>query len=158
MEPIMAQATTDVSYQSTSPAVFTHPNLLVPKKFKKNGKETGEAKYSLSPVLAADHPDLAPMKAAVMQAAKQKWPGRDIVAAAKAGELKLPFTSGDKMIAKRKAKVEAAGKTYDGSDDWMAGHTVFKASSQFPVALAVAANGGSVDVTEENKALYKGHF
>lgn len=155
----MAQATTDVSFQTTTPAIFAHPNLIVPKKFKgSNGKEKGEAKFSLSLVLASDNPDLPGMKAAIVQAAKQKWPEKDIKALAKAGELKLPFTSGDKLIEKRKAKLAAAGKEYTGDADYQAGCTVFKSSSQFPVGLAVAVNGNMVDMTEDNKAVLKNAF
>lgn len=155
----MAQASTDIIFQMTHPAVMAHPNLIVPKKFKgSNGKEKGEAKHSVVMVLSADHPDIKGMKAAIVQAAKQKWPSRDIAAAAKAGELKLPFTAGNKMIEKRKAKVEAQGKPYNGDADFQKDCTVFKAASLFPVGLAVAVNGAWVDVTDDNRVVLQKAF
>lgn len=151
----MAASTHDVKYLMTKPGVMAHPNLITPKAFKAGAKP----QYSVSFVLDQDHPDVAPLKAAILQAAKAKWPGKDIAAEVKSGALKVPFTQGDKQIERRKKKLADAGKEYKGDADFQSGKILFKASSEFPTALGVRVKGqGDIDVTDENKALHKNAF
>lgn len=152
----MVDKSSDISYRMTKPGIAAHPNLLVPKPFK--NKPGAKPMYSISVVLDQDHPDAAPMKKCIMEAAKAKWPGLDISAEVKAGKLKVPFTQGDKLVAQRKAKLTAAGKEYKGDADFQAGKIVFKASTEFPVGLGVRTPQGDVDVTDDNKGLHKNAF
>src|ERR1700690_772202 len=155
MENYMAANTHDVKYLMTKPGVMAHPNLITPKAFKPGAKPM----YSVSFVLDQDHPDVAPLKAAILAAAKSKWPGKDIVAEAKAGKLKVPFLMWDRETEKRKKKLADAGKEYKGDAEFQAGKIVFKSSSEFPTALGVRVKGqGDIDVTDENKALHKNAF
>jgi hypothetical protein len=148
-----------VSFDITVPVVLAHPNLLEAKKYKRNGKETGDAKFSASFVFDADHPELENLKKAAIKAAREMWPDRDIPAAFKAGELKFPWTSGDKLIEKRSARLKKDNKEYDGKADYMKGKVVVKASSKFDVALAAVVSGKIIDLdSPELKAKHKGLF
>ena len=158
----MANNAHDIRYTMTKQGIMAHPHVITPVAYSPDGKPArADAKksYSCSFVLDLDHPDVAPMKAAIVAAAKAKWPGLDIAAEAAAGRLKVPFSSGDKQIAKRTTKLKAKGKEYTGDADFQKGKIVFKASSDFPPALGVRVLGqGDIDVTEDNKGLHKGAF
>lgn len=146
-------------YQINSPALLAHPHVLEPVPFKDaRGKIKGDPKYSALFVLKNDHPDIGPMKFMILAVAKAKWPDKDIIAEVKAGNLKMPFASGDKIADKRVAKLKAAGKEDDQRGDFQRGCTVFKSSSQYPPGLGVLVNKVLVDVTPDNKALHKGAF
>ena len=147
-------------FSLTVPAVMSFPHLLEPAKFKRNGREQGEAKYGASFLFAIDpaHPDTAGIKSKVLEVAKAKWPGRDVAGDYKAGKLKLPFTSGDKLCDKRVAKLKAAGKDDDHKGDFQKGHLVLKAASKYAPNLAVIANGKIVDLDGSNKEAFKGQF
>ena len=142
-----------------NPVVMSFPTLFEPKKFKSNGKESGEAKYSASFVFDADNPDFNIVKSTALAVAKAKWPGRDIAGDFKAGKFNLPFTPGNTMIAERKAKLAASGKEYDGKADFMAGKLVLKTSSKFAPRLACIENGKiTPDLEGAALALNKGKF
>lgn len=146
-------------YQVNTPVIMGHPHVLEPAQFKgKNGKPKGDPSYSGIFVFKNEHPDLAALKALIVATAKAKWPDQDVVAKMKAGEIKLPFGSGDKIADKRVAALKAAGKEDDKRGDFQRGCTVFKSSSQYPPGLGVVANGAIVDVTQDNKALHKDKF
>ena len=148
-----------ITFDFTAPALLAHPNLLEAKKYKRNGKETGDAKFSASFVLDADHPDLEPMKKTAIKAARELWPDRDIGAAFKAGEIVFPWKSGDKLADKRVARLKKDGKEDDGKADFMRGKIVIKASSKFDVSLAAVVNGKIVDLDSlELKNRHKGLF
>lgn len=151
--------TVESFYQVNTPALLAFPHVLDPAPFKgANGKPKGDPKYSATFPMKADHPDIAGLKSKVIEVAKAKWPGRDIIAAAKAGDLKLPFTSGDKMLEKRMTKIKADGKDYDGRSDFLKGTIVFKAKSDYPPSLGVVVNKAIVEVTPDNKAVHRGVF
>ena len=155
----MAKNAHDIRYTMTKPAIMAHPHVIVPVAYGQNPKPDAKKSYSCSFVLPQDHPDVAPMKAAIVAAATAMWPGLNIVAEVGAGKLKVPFSQGDKMIAKRVAKLKAGGKEYKGDADFQKGMIVFKASSDFPPALGVRIAGqGDIDVTEDNKGLHKNAF
>ena len=151
-----------LKYTMTKPAIGLYiEGAVEPRAYAPNGqkpKPDAKKSYSGSFVLDADHPDVAGMKDTILKAAQAEWPGRDIKDAVAKGELKMPFTSGDKMIAKRAKKRVAAGKEADTVLDFLKGKLVFKASSDFPVALGVRVNGSPIDVTEDNKAIHKKAF
>ena len=91
------------------------PNLFVPRAFKRNGKDAGEAKYSLT--MLFDPKDIGPLKDAIRHVINEKWPARD------PKTLKLPLASGDAQAAKSEARKK------DGS--FFKGTVVLKASSKF---------------------------
>lgn len=148
-----------IAFDLTAPAIIAHPNLLEAKAFKRDGKETGPPKFSVSFVMAPDHPDLAGLKKSALEAAKAEWPGRDIGDAFKKGDIVFPWKSGDKLIERQTAQLKKKGKTYDGKGDFMKGKVVVKASSKFQPGLAVVAGGRIVDLdTPELIAKHKGQF
>jgi hypothetical protein len=147
-------------YQVNTPCTLGHPNLLEPSAFKdpKTKKAKGDPTYSGIFVFKNGHPDLPGLKTKILEAAKAKWPDKNIVEEAKAGNIKMPFANGDKLADKRVAKLKAAGKEDDHRGDFQRGGTVFRASSKFPPGLGVVSNKAIVDITDENKALHKGAF
>lgn len=145
-------------YQVNTPVLMGHPHVVEPVAFKHNGKAKGDPSYSAIFVFKPDHPDVAPLKAAIIAAAKALWPDRDIVGDVKAGKLKVPFSSGDKIADKRVAELKAAGKEDDKRGDFQRGCIVFKSSSQYPPGLGVVSNGAIVEVNSDNKALHKDKF
>lgn len=145
----------------TTPVVMIFPNVVVAVPYKIKGKPTGEPAFGASFVFPPTHPELAALKAAIVAVAKEKWPGRDIGADYVKGQLMLPFTKGDKLIADRQAQLTAAGKQYRGENDFMAGALVVKAGTKkFPPQLGYwdAAQRKWIDLTEENKATHAGKF
>lgn len=146
------------SFDLTVPVVMSHPHLLVAQKFKRNGKEQGEPKFSASFVLPADNADLAGLKAKAMAVAKAKWPGRNIAEDFKAKAFAFPFSAGDALIAKRVKKLSDANKEYAGDADFQKGATILKGSSKFQPRLAVVANGSIVDLTAQTLAAHTAKF
>ena len=143
----------------TEPVVMAFPNVLEAKKFKRNGKEQGEAKFSASFPLTPDCHDLAVVKARIMAVAKAKWPGRDISKDVKEGNFKLPYASGNSLIAKREAKLKAQGKEYKGDADFMKDTIVLKASSKYQPTLAFIENGSiSPNLEGASLSAHKGKF
>lgn len=145
-------------FNSTKPVVMSFPNLIEARKFKRNGKETGEAKFDASFNFPPDHPDLKTLKEIAVSVAKAKWPGRDLGADVKSGELKLPWDTGDRLIAKRQAKLQKAGKPADEKGDFMKGLVVLKSSSKYEPRLALAENGKVVDLEGAARAASKAKF
>jgi hypothetical protein len=156
----MSDPQTSGLYSFTQAAVMAHPSVIEPKKFKRNGKETGEAKYSASFVLKPDSPDFAGLKASAIAVAKAKWPGRDIGVDYKAGTLKFPWAAGDKLAERRieKRKKEGKDPADDGKGDFMKGFVVVKSSSKYEPGLAVFVNGKPVDLEGAARALNKNQF
>ncbi len=148
----MAEAQNQVSYIFTSPAVTAFPALLEPRKFKRNGRETGDPKFGGTWLLGPDHPDLAGVKAAAAKAAQAKWPGRSLA------ELKFPFSVGDKMCAERIARLKKEGKDDDGKGDFMKGHTLLKAGSKYRPKLAFIQNGKIIEIDDESLKVHGGKF
>lgn len=132
------------SYTLQLPAIMAFPSLLEARKFKRAGKETGEAKFGASFVLDPTSPDLVEAKNYAAAAAKAKWPGLTSFA-----DLKFPFQSGDKMIEERKAKLQKEGKEYDGKLDFVKGKVVIKAGSKFRPKLAILVGGKIVELDDD---------
>lgn len=148
-----------LQYKMTKPAMQLYPQVLTPKAFGSNPKPTDKKSYSISFVFEPDHPDVAGQKAQMLAAAKAKWPGLDIKAEVAAGRMRMPFTTGDKMIERRNKKAVAAGKTPDGKLDFLKGKIVFRTASDFPPALGVRVKGqGDIDLTEDTKGTHKDAF
>ena len=151
-----------LKYTMTKPAIgFYIEGAVEPKAYAPNGqkpKPDAKKSYNGSFVVDLDHPDVAGMKGQILAAAQAEWPGRNIKEAVAKGELKMPFTTGEKLIERRAKKRIAAGKEADDVLDFLKGKLVFKASSDFPVALGVFVDGKAIDITEDNKALHKKAF
>lgn len=135
-------------FNATIPVILAHPALYVPRAFKdKKGKEQGEPKFSANFVFEPDSPDLTAAKKVAAAVAKAKWPG------AKMTDLAFPFTSGDKLADKRKAK---SGKD-DG--DYQRGKVVLVARSKYAPRLSVIEGGKIVELEDDVlKTKYKNKF
>src|SRR3990167_1161148 len=152
----------NLKYTMTAPASMLYPTVIEPKAYAPPGtkaKPDAKKSYSNSFYMLPDHPDVKAMKGQLVAAAKAKWPGPNSGGELQAGRMQLPFTTGEKLIAKRTKKLTAAGKEDDHKLDFLKGMVVFKASSDFPVALGVRVKGqGDIDVTAENKGIHKDAF
>lgn len=147
---------------TTSPVVMAFQGSLIEaKKFKRNGKESGEPKHSASFIFDPSSPDLARLKAAALSVASAKWPGRDIGADYRAGKFGLPFSNGNAAIENTKKSLTDKGKEYDGRADFMKDKIVLKASTgaDYPPRLAVL-EGNTISPVLQGPALAanKGKF
>ncbi len=130
----------------TKPVVMAFPHLFKPVKFKdKQGRESGEEKFSANFVIPSDHPDLSGMKAIAAKVAKARWPGVDLKT------LAFPFQSGTAQADKRKA----AGKE-DG--EYTRGCAVIAARSKYEPRLSGTENGKIVDYDLKSAELSKKFF
>lgn len=136
---------TDGIYNLTAPAIMTFPALYEARKFKANGKESGEPKFGANFTFEANSEDLKNIKQLAGKIARAKWPDRDLKT------LKFPFTAGDKLADKRKA----AGKD-DG--EWQRGKVMISARSKFEPRLAVVLNGKVTDLDGDLKMKSKNQF
>lgn len=129
----------------TRPVIQTFPNLDEAKAVKgPNGKPSGEPKFSDNFEFEPDHTDYATLKAAAVAVAKAKWPGRDLK------ELAFPFSNGDKLADKAKAK---------GKDrEFSRGKVVLVSRSKFQPILSVVEGGKIVEIDGNDKAKIKKLF
>src|SRR5579859_7428900 len=140
----MSEESTEGRIKNTAPEVMSFPNLEEPRAVKRNGKETGKKKYSLNLELEPDGDTLKAFKAEAVKVARAKWPGVDLAT------LKFPFTNGDTLAEKAKAK---------GKDrEFSRGKVVFTARTEFQPTLSVLKGGKIVDVDGEAKAEIKKLF
>lgn len=119
------------------PVMTSFPQLFEAKAVMRKGKPTGEPKFSANfefhPV--NDKAELDALKAKAAAVAKAKWPGRDLK------ELAFPFTSGDKLADKAKAK---------GKDrEWSRGLVVLTSRSKFQPQLSIFENGKIIDLDSD---------
>src|SRR6185437_547486 len=125
----------------TKPVIMAHPHLDAPKAIVKGGKE----KYSATFVVPQNHADFERLKTLVLGAASEKFPGQDIMTTIK----NWPWRSGTVEADTRKAKMEAAGKAYDGSGEFQRGHLFLVGRSDNPPVLAGFENGKMVEYPEQ---------
>lgn len=138
-------------YSFTEPQVAAFCTVTEAKKFKRKGKETGEAKFSATFIFKPDSKDLAAAKAKAVEVFKAKFPGKELKGA------KFPFANGDTEAAKRLAKLAAENK--EGPKyDFLAGHICMKAASKYPVQLAIIEGGKIIDLSPEAVASHKSKF
>lgn len=132
----MADEANSGVYDTTHPVTMFFPNLDKPRAFKgKNGKDNGEPKYSANFGMAADHPDLLPMKRVALAVAKAQWPGRDIKT------LAFPFLNGSDRADKAKAR----GKNSEHERNLV----VMPARSKFEPRLSAIVNRQIVEYDDE---------
>jgi hypothetical protein len=118
------------------------PNLFEARAVQRNGKDTGEAKYSLAMLFdASEQADgIKQMKHLAAKVAKERWPNRDL------GELTFPFKDG----AKEKQKAESKNK----NGDFYEGMVVLKAASKFQPGVV----GPNKQEIMDTKQIYSGCY
>ncbi len=146
----MAQNETTGIYQLTTPVTMTFPNLMEAKAVMLKGKATGDPKFSANFEFAADHPDLQALKAKAVEIARAMWPNRDFASDVAANNFSFPFTNGDKLADKAKAK--------NKDREFSRGKAVLTSRSKFEPKLAVLENGKLVDYEGDRRALAKNKF
>ena len=156
-------ANTDTKFTMTAPASLYFPSLIEPKAYVPKGKKAApdaKKKFSSSFLFAADHPDVGPLKAAILAAAKSLFPTLNIADEYKAGRFKLPFRAGEKELQVYQSKLTEQGKEYTGQRDWLKGKIKFQADSgeDIPPKLGVRKDGQDIDITAENRGLHKAAF
>ncbi len=135
----------DGIFNLTQPVVMSFPQLFEPKAFKKNGRETGESKYSANFLFNPDSEDLRAMKILAAKIARAKWPDKQF------SELAFPFISGDKLAEESKNK----GK----NSDYTRGKIIVTGRSKFEPKLAHIENNKMIDLeTEIQKTAAKNKF
>lgn len=155
----MSQNKVDGRYALTVPArmPFGDPftaKIVIKEKGKyvvrepKTPAEAATAKFSITFMLGADSPDLIPMKQKAVQVAQAQWPGRDMK------ELKFPWETGDKRIAKEKATAEKEGRK-PRDNAFMAGNLLVTARTKNRPALAYIENGQIIDVNDATLSIAK---
>lgn len=139
----MSQPEGIMTFGIAQQARVVFPHLFVPQRYKRNGKESGEPKYSASFLLEKDHLDLAALKKKAAEVAQAKFPGVDLKT------LKFPFTDGNKL------KTQAEANDKDGSfyEDMI----VLKTSSQFEPQVLDGRNDPPTE-TVDQKIIYSGCF
>lgn len=147
------------NYELLLPGIALYPNLLVAKKVKKNGREVGDAKFSLNLALDLDHPDLLPMKKLAAKLALAQWPGRDLrLQPPSPDALQFPFTDGTLLADKAKAKVDA-GTTGAKPSEFTRGKIIIPCRSKYQPAMACFVNGRATDLnTDELRQLHADKF
>ena len=147
------------NYELTAPVIALYPNLMVAKKVKKNGREVGEAKFSLNLAVRLDHPDLLPMKRLCAKLALEKWPGRDLrLQAPNPDALAFPFTDGTILADKAKARVEARAEGAKLAE-FNRGFIIIPCRSKFQPAMECFINGKPTILdTPELRELHKDKF
>lgn len=138
-------------YTLAKPARSLYLNAVTARGAKlRNGKES-DPKFDATVMIKFDEADYAGVRAAIVAAAGEKWPGRSIGPEIAAGTFNVPFSDGDKHADAQKEK---------GKDREVArGHKLLKASSKFQPTLSIIAGGAVVDLdTPEAVALHKSKF
>lgn len=137
-------------YAFPVPIPSTFPNLLEAKAVQRNGKATGEAKFSLNfegdPQVEAHAKWIAGVKAKALEVARAKWPGRDFAAESRTVDKEglkriptfvFPWSNGSDLADGAKAR---------GKDrEFSRGKFVLTARSKFQPRLSAIVGGKLVD-------------
>lgn len=158
-------------FQVTKPVTGTFFNIVEAKSVTRNGKPTGDPKFSANAEFEPDHPGLAALKAKLMEVAKAKWPNRNFAAEARTSitiknddgteeiikripTFVFPITSGTKLADDAKAK---------GKDrEFSRGKAVVTSRSKYRPNLAVLVGGKLIDLDSDEavkanaRAFYSG--
>lgn len=132
------------------PAVFL--NLAEPRRVSNSQHE--EPTYSARFELEPDSEDLKRIRAKIVAAAREKWPGMDVAAAIKSGELQVTLTAGDVLADKAKAK----GK----DQEWARGKMCLTARSKMQPSIGYLDDGKIVELKDSaaikaaSKHIYSG--
>lgn len=130
-------------------AIF--PTLFTPKPYKdKNGKPKGDPKYSLSFLFPEDFSELKALRKKAAQVLKAAYPDADIKKA------KMPFTKGERMIAKEEKAAKAKGRE-PRDTSFYEDAVVLKTSSKFAPTVLDARKNPPVE-TEDAKLVFSGCY
>jgi hypothetical protein len=142
-----------ISYIMTAPATGAYPTLFTPRAFKDaKGVESPNKNFSLTLLFRPEHPDLPGIRAKLLEAAKQEWPGAD---EAFLKSVQWPLQSGDAQADKAKAK----NKDHEHLRGLLVMNTA--TGESFPPGLGVIRNGAAVDVPflpAEARSAFSGDF
>ena len=147
------------TFVSLTPTTGTFLNVLEPKAVMKNGKATGDPKYSANFEFDLDHVELKAVKDLAVKAAKEKWPGRAIGKESskkdengnpKQPTFIFPWTLGDDLAEHAKKR----GKNREFSR----GKLVLTARSKYEPRLSAIINGRMVDLEGDARAKSKNLF
>lgn len=154
-------------YGTPIPVPTTFPNLLEAKAVQRNGKATGEPKFSTNVELDPENPDhakvIADIKAKALEIARAKWPGRDFAKEAsktykdEEGKLQkklptfvFPWSNGTELADAAKAK---------GKDrEFSRGKFVLTARSKFQPGLSAIVGGKLVEFEGDAVKANKQYF
>lgn len=153
----------DNSFTTSQPVTLINVNVIEPRKFKPKGskKEVGEAKYSLQGLLDPESDDFKSLKDVAIAVAREKWPGMNIGEEYKNGRFKMPWTTGDKRIARARKDAQNAGEDFNESRyEHLAGKIIVSASTKKTrPALGYVNNGKIVDLLDDAAvSMNKGKF
>ena len=147
----MSNAQIDGRITMQAPCSAMHLNLFEPLAFKDAaGKPKGEPKYSALFRLKPENPELARIKAKMVEVAKTAFPG---VAMA---DIKFPIKNGEALQKQAQLKARQKGETDEAKlaqrgRDYL-GFVCLKAASKFPPALGLLESNEIVEVNEQTKA------
>lgn len=134
----------------TVPVILSFPNLDEARSVKKNGKPTGEPKFSASFEFDPTSDTLKTIKAEALAVAKEANPGRDVAGDFKNKEFAFPWTSGDKLAEKA---------VKNGKDrEWSRGKVVVTARSKYQPILSQLQGGKINEIDGELKPIIKKAF
>lgn len=116
-----------VALQQAGGVLTSFPNVIEKTQVKRNGKPTGEPKYSANFEFEPDSPDLARCKAAAVAVAREQWPGVDLKT------LKFPFEDGTRLADKAEANSKKR--------EWSRGKAVLTARTTTELELSAIVAG-----------------
>lgn len=152
-------------FQINQPTVSTFPNLLEAKAVQRNGKATGEPKFSINIEIDPEtQPDLArAIKGKALEIARAKWPGRDFAKEAaktykdaegavnkKLPTFVFPWSSGTELADNAKAK--------NKDREFSRGKLVLTARSKFQPGLSAIVGGKLVEYDSDSVKNAKSYF
>jgi len=144
-----------VKSQDPQGTLASFPNVVTKTRVKRNGKETGEPKYSINFEFEPGSDDLKRCKAAAVAVAREAKPGVDLAT------LKFPFENGDKLADKAKTENEKSGHPNYGKNklrEWSRGKAVLTARTTTELEIGLIANGSYRTFEGENRVLAKPYF
>jgi hypothetical protein len=135
-----------VLFAATTPVLMTFPNLLEAKRVKRNGKETGDPKYSANFEFDLANADQVAMLTALrdemLRIAAERWPHMMPVTDLYGGPINFPVTRGDFLADKAKAK--------DKDREFSRGKVVLVARSKYQPNLSALLGGKLVEFNSED--------
>lgn len=132
-----------IKFDSHEPWTGTFLNLDKPRTITQSPREV--PKFSGNFEIDKGSSEEKRVRAAIVEAARQKWPNMDVGTAIREGRLNVPIADGDKLADKAKQKSEDTGK--QRLREWSRGKVVLTARSkdEYPPAVTLRENGQTVE-------------
>ncbi len=129
-------------YTLTAPATLTFAHFAKAEAVAKGGKPKFSCNFELEP----GHPDEGPIKALILQVARQARPGIALA------DFQKPLASGDKLADKAIANAKKKGKWTEGDDPrgFSRGKQVLTSRSDYRPGLSYIERGAVIDIEDEN--------